>query len=344
MGFFDLFKKKRDDIRSSQKLLKKNTAVQTTEVKPQNLKDSNNQPEKAEITPKEVPLQLSRIDAINDLRKKIIEEIAQRPTIQYTLGSLFWEEAAKCFPNSTPWKWDSAQFKLDLNTAELYAEVCTYPNQFGANKAARYKLTAAELNKMALQFHLSEEVQCINTESDWAVLFDNEELKAAIQEVNTKLQEQEEEKWQKNRAAFAIVIPEISKNQKPTMEFTEIVITLTQGHGEYNYTHTVFPNKENYILQEQHTNLLGSITKETTRELTTQESVWIEKYINECIENQDLTTWQDVYGSSRMTVKIHRHYKPVVSLSKELPIKKYYELHHQLSCLTTYGSITKKEN
>lgn len=285
----------------------------------------------------------SKANAIRILRKNIIKCINKTPSTTYELSSLLWGDAAKCFPTNYSFSWDGAWFKLDLITRKLYADVCTYPNQFGANREERYGLTATEFHQKAIAFNMSEELQYMETDTDWELLFDNNELQMAIQTANTKLQEQREKKWQSERAALAIVIPESFKELKPTMEFTKIVITLSQRYGEWNYTHTVSKKLDNYILCEQNTDLFGHITKEITRELTTQESVWLERYVNACIKNRDKTMWQDVLGSSKMTVEICRYDKQIVTLNKKLPLKKYYDMHSEFSHLITYGSITGRD-
>ena len=98
---------------------------------------------------------------------------------------------------------------MNLQTKKIFADVGTYPNQFGASRSDTFSLTAAEFNEKAKEFEMAGELQAMETEEDWQALFD-EELENAIKNAKTILDEEKEKQKQAERAKYAIVIQDIT--------------------------------------------------------------------------------------------------------------------------------------
>lgn len=282
----------------------------------------------------------SKANAIQILRKNIINCINKTPSTTYELSSLLWGDAAKCFPTNYSFSWDGAWFKLDLITRKLYADVSTYPNQFGACREDRYNLTASEFHQKAIAFNMLEELQYMETDADWESLFD-ENLKSAITKAQKILEKQKEKQKQAQQISNAVVIPDEFSMIKPTMAFDEILIELRQRYG----TSSVWLTKESekYVLKYWYSATYSSVSKNSQRELSPSESAWVEQQVNDCIMNQDKTTWQSMPGGDMMTVKIRTENKPQLEFRNEVPLNKYYELQHLLQKLANYGSFSETE-
>ena len=281
-----------------------------------------------------------KVDAIRVLRKSIIKVINKTPATTYELASLLWSEAAKCFPTTYSFSWDGAWFKLDLITRKLYADVSTYPNQFGATRDERYNLTAAEFHKKAIEFNMTEELRCMETDADWQELFDKD-LQAAIENVQKILKVQQEKQEQAQRISNAIVIPDKFSVISPTMELEEILLELRQKYGSSSIW--LIKESEKYVLKYWYSATYSSDSKKSERELSLMESAWVEQQVNDCIMNQDKTTWQSMPGGDMMTVKIRTENKPQIEFRNEVPLKKYYELQLLLEKLANYGSFSETE-
>lgn len=318
MGFFDIFKKKA-----------------TEESYNNNIKELC----KTDINHSSV-VSAQKKQAIQTLRETIIASIKKAPSLTYELSSLLWDDASNCFPTNYSFKWEGAWFKLDLQTRKIYADVATYPNQFGACREDRYSLSASELHNKAIEFNMSEELRCMETDADWQELFD-ENLQTAIANAEKALIEQQEKQKQEQRILNAVVIPDEYAMIKPTMEFDEVLIELRQRYG----TSSVWLTKESekYVLMYCYSATYSSDSKDSQRKLSPLESTWVEQQVNNCITNQDETTWQSMVGGDMMTVRICAQNKPQIEFRNEVPQKKYYELQHLLQKLANYGSFSETE-
>lgn len=282
----------------------------------------------------------SKKEAISTLRKKIIDQIAKAPATHYELASLLWEDASRCFPTSYSFNWDGAWFKLDLETMGLYADVSTYPNQFGASRDDRYKLTAYEFHQKAIEFQMAKELQCMETEADWMALLDDS-LKSAIAQAQNALADRHEKEKHAEQIANAIVIPDHFAKKTPTMEFCEIVLELSQRYGSSCVYLT--QKSEKYLLRYGYSARYSSATSGCQRELSAMEAAWVEQQVRNCINNTDSSTWQSLPGGDRMSVKIVANKKPNIELHNTTPQNKYYDLMHLLHTLAKYGSLSKSE-
>lgn len=272
-------------------------------------------------------------ETIRQLRKDIIQSISKTPATTYQFATLLWDEAAKCFPTPYSFNWDGAWFKLDLIKQELYADVGTHPNQFGASRDDRYNLTAAEFHQKAVAFNMSTELQSMETEADWKALFD-EELTSAVAKARRILDEKKWEQQRRQQISHALVIPDEFLTKKTTMIFDELYINLDQRYGsrsvqlaKRNGKYTFNPN---------------FFCADFQRILSPAESAWFEQQVKDCIQNQDATTWQSLAGGDRMSVKICAQGKVLVNLSGS-PLRKYTDLLDLLRNLEKYGSFTDTE-
>ena len=281
--------------------------------------------------------------SIKSLRKDIIESVRKTLSTTYELASLLWDDAAKCFPNNGSFNWDCAWFKLDLINKKLYADLSTYPNQFGACRELRYNLTASEFHQKAIEHNMSKELQCMVTEVDWDALFD-EELTATIDDVLRELDERRRKQEEEQRILKAIVIPDHYINIKPDMELDDIVLELHQRYGSTSVWLT--KESEKYVLIYIYKSVYSFVTDDAQRELSQAEALWVEQQIGECINNDDKTTWHSLPGGDKMTVKIRKRNELCVEIDNEVPLKKYFDLQHKLQMLTVFGSFfeTEKRN
>lgn len=268
--------------------------------------------------------------AIRILRKTIINTIHKTPATTYELSSLLWDDAARCFPTNYGFHWDGAWFKLNLLTKELYADVSTYPNQYGASREDKYHLTAEEFHQKTLEFTMAKELQHMETESDWHALFDGD-LNAAVARAQSTLKEQQEKQKQALRISHGIVIPDEFAAITPTMEFDTIRIELHQRYGMSSGLLGQIDGK--YIV----------VSSGNRRELSPKECAWVERQVKDCIQNPSQETWQSAAGGDYMSVKISTTDAILVDLFYKTPFKKYYDLKHLLQTLATYGSLTESE-
>ena len=278
---------------------------------------------------------------IKVLRNKIINSIEKIPTSTYELSSLLWADAAMCFPTTCSWNWDCACFKLDLQTMKLYADVSTYPNQFGACREDRYSLSAYEFHEKAKAFNMSNDLQCMETEEDWQELFD-ENLNSAIANAQKILNEQKEKQKQAAQNSNTIVIPHKFVSVKPTMAFDKVLIDLQQRYGSSSVMLT--KESEKYVLKYCYSATYSYDRKNAQRELSPLESAWVEHQIEKCIKNPDKTTWQSMVGGDSMTVEIHKNNEPYVKLRSNPPLNKYTNLRDQLRSLAEYESFLESKN
>ena len=119
--------------------------------------------------------------AVLVLRKNIIEMLEIAPLLTYELSGFCGEDVARYFPSNYSFNWHGVCFKLDLQTQKLYADVDTYPNQCGSYREDRYNLTASEFHRKAIEFNMSKELRCMETDADWKELFDDELNDAILQ-------------------------------------------------------------------------------------------------------------------------------------------------------------------
>ena len=304
------------------------------EEAPADTKSDNNNSVKKEV------VLMPKSDAIPLLRNKIIDKIGKTPSVTYELASLLLDDAARCFPVKASFCWDGAWFKLNLQTKKIFADVGTYPNQFGASRSDTFSLTAAEFNEKAKEFEMAGELQAMETEEDWQALFD-EELENAIKNAKTILDEEKEKQKQAERAKYAIVIQDITEGTKPEMKYDKIVLRLNQRYG----SSSVLLEKESdkYVLEYQRFATTSTGVENHKRVLSSEEAVWLERQVDNCIESNDLSTWQSLPGGDRMSVEIYKNNTLETELNNVAPMNKYTDLKNLLENLAEYGSISKNE-
>ena len=281
----------------------------------------------------------TKAEAQEQLRGEILESIRKQPAVQYQLDSLLWDKAAACFPEGSM-HWDGAFFNLELMTGKLDVEVSTYPDQFGGSRSAYYTLTAAELHEKAMKFKMRKELRCMETEEDWAALF-NDELKAAAAEAKRLMDEAEKKKWEKQRIRSAVVIPDDFADKTPEMLFEAVWVSLLQRYGSSSIE--MYRDGEVYKLQRS--TFLGPTETQpkTGKALTNAQAVWLEQQVTACIRNPDKSTWSSLPGGDAMSVRIIKNGKTLEDIQLGKPLKKYLELLHTLENLYNYGSFFAAE-
>lgn len=276
-------------------------------------------------------------DALKTLRAKIIEEITKNPSDKYQLASLLWQEAANCFPKGGSFQWDGAWFHLDLNTGKLKVNVSTYPNQFGACYEDNFSLSASEFHRIAKQFNMDKELQAFQSDDDWQLLL-NDTFKAAVSSANSTLKKKEEERKAEEIKQNAIKIPANYAGQSPKMNLTEVLIEIYQRYSDRSVKVLITSNKYSitYVMNSH----MSSDIKRYSRELTSAEAVWLEKQVENTINNRDNSTWQSLPGGDTMNVIIKRDKGADISHSRTLPIRKFSDLQNELEKLAQYGSTS----
>lgn len=126
----------------------------------------------------------------------------------------------------------------------------------------------------------------------------------------------------------------------PNMDISEITIELDQRYGSdsikvlneggkykavYEVESKMLPDDKKY--------------KRYLRELSSAESVWLEKQLATTINNPDNSTWQSLPGGDIMDVVIKQSRANDVCLRGIKPIKKYMHLQSNLEKLAEYGSF-----
>lgn len=274
-------------------------------------------------------------EAMTSLREQIIAYIAKNPVFEYELTSLFWDDAAKCFPRGGGFNWDGAWFKLNLQTKKLSAEVGTYPNAVGAYYSDRIALSAAQFHDIAKQFKMRKELQAFASDDDWAKLFDDR-LNTAVSAACTALQKRDEERKKEAVKMNAVKIPEQYAKQAPDMCLSEITIEIYQRYSSRSI-HVSNDNGHYKIVYTLRSHTSPQIDS-YPRLLSAAESVWLEKQVENTIDNPDSSTWESLVGADMMNVLIKREKGKNISLQRAKPIRKFSDLQNALENLAQYGS------
>lgn len=273
-------------------------------------------------------------DAVTILREQIIVQIVKHPALEYELASLFWDDAAKCFPGPG-FDWDGAWFKLNLQTRKLSVNVGTYPNAFGAYRSDNVDLSAAQFNSIAKQFKMSKELQAYKSDDDWAKLFDDR-LNTIVSIVCSELQKRDEERKKAAIKMHSVKIPEQCAKQTPDMCLSEISIYHFQRYSSRSIE-VINDNghyKIVYILRSHTSPQIDSYP----RVLSAAESVWLEKQVEKTIYNPDFSTCESLSGGDMMNILIKKDNGKTISYERVKPIRKYSELQNELEHLAEYGS------
>lgn len=274
--------------------------------------------------------------SIQILRASIIKSISETPSKKYLLLKLLWGDAAKCFTDA-PFAWDCAEFYLNLESGRLFAETSTYPNQFGACREHTYFLTPEEFHQKVAEHGMGELLLNFESREDWDKLFDDE-LKDAVSAAAAKIREKEAEREEEKRRENSIKIPDELLNTSPAMNLSTIKLKLSQLYAANDITVTIKNGK--YFIEYYHNSHLSSNADHYSRELSTVESVWLEKTVESTLSDKDMSTWHSLPGGDTMDISIIGDCteKNVYKTSVE-PITKYSYLMNNLKNLAQYGSI-----
>ncbi len=278
---------------------------------------------------------LSIEEAVESLRKQIIVAVTKNPVINYQLSCLLWQDAATCFPNRG-FQWDGAWFKLDLKTGKLFAYVSTYPSQFGGSREDSFSLSAAEFHRIATQYRMRPELRAFQSDEDWAMLF-NDELNTAIKSAFSIVQQKEEERRQEAIKRYAIKIPADYTKLSPNMWLSEVTIEISQRYSSRSINVTNENGKYQVVfIRNLHT---SPDVDRYSRVLSASEAVWLEKRVENAINNPDQSTWQSLHGGDAMHITIKRKHGKNLSLGVVKPIQKYSNLLSEVENLAQYGSL-----
>lgn len=273
-------------------------------------------------------------EAVRCLREQIIARITWEPALKYHLASLFWQDAAGCFPKSS-FPWDSALFRLDLVNRKLSVEGSTYPNQFGASRQEIFSLSAAEFHRIAQQCKMDQMMQVFVSDEDWAKLFDDD-LNAAVAAAWAALEKKEEDRRKETIRKHAVKLPADCATLQPRMDLSGITITLRQPYAVSGVTIT----RESgwYHLVSTNTSRLSDSTRQYARVLSAAEAVWLEKQVETVISDPDDSTWHSLPGGDLMSLSIKGSNGQDVSIQWDEPLNKYVALKRLLEDLAVYGS------
>ena len=359
MRFFDLFRKKKAEPAVVNEPVKAEEPVKVAEpANEEQIKAEETVKAKEPLEPaaavsakKEQPVPVySKEEAINSLRKKIIAYLEKEQKTQVHVATLMWKDAARCFPDSYA-HWDGAWFHIDLTYKEhvkLYADVDTYPNQYGANRSERKNLSAQQMHEIVMEYKLYEKPNPLNlanelcfmkTQGDWDALRDKA-LLAATETTTRLIAEKEQREAEERRFNNAVVIPDQYAGRRPKLVYSEILLTLSQHFGGKGYAVTVEDGK--YVMRWAfHMN--PAKRSERGKVLTDMQATWLEDRVQACLDDPGTKEWRSLAGGDFMVVKICKGKKVLVDIYPGKPLEKYMELHQTLEKLWWYGSLTEAE-
>jgi len=289
--------------------------------------------------PASAEAEMSPDDAVRVLRDKIIADLDKEPAREYELSSLLWDKATSCFPNSRM-RCDGAWFYLNLRTGKLRAKVGTYPNGFGASYGDAFELSASEFHRIAVEYDFSPVLKEIETEQDWARLFDDA-LKAAVKKAFTAVQQKEEQAWERQRRQYAIQIPAALAARSPKMDIQVISLELKRRFGASSLM--VTRNNGVYCVYYRLMATSPTHNQDFRRIATDAEAAWIEEKVDCVVADPDSDTRQSILGGDTMNILIRREGGSDVSLDRTWPIRKYTNLMSELEKLAEYGSIEAQQ-
>lgn len=273
-------------------------------------------------------------DAVASLRSRIIERITKDPSLRFELEALVWQDAAQCFPEKG-FHWDLACFKLALTSGRLHADVSTYPNMFGACRESSYPVSAAEFHRIATEYHWSPMLRAFRSDEDWAKLFDDS-LTAAVSSASDALQKQKAATDKQMAAHYSVKIPACYAELSPTMGLSMVEISLDQ---QYSSRKTSVTNSNGaYSIFYQWTSRMSAASHRHRKTLSPVEAVWLEKQVENTINDPNESTWHSWPGGDQMKILIRQTTGQDVSASGE-PIRKYSDLQTELEHLAQYGSM-----
>ncbi len=265
----------------------------------------------------------SKQETMHKFRSNIIELLAKYPVKKYPLVRLLWDDAAACFPGG-PFRWDLAEFYLDLESHKLSAYTTMYPNQFGASPEHWFDLTPAEFHAIAVARDFGPRLRQMETEQDWESLFDDE-LNAAVSAALAKIREEE-------RLKMAVPIPKSFSDVTPKMNIIHIML---KQYTE-NWSNAVELTRENgsYALSSQDVHINPILNSNDVRTASPAESVWIEEQVMSAVTAPDRPTSHS--GAKMDLILETEQYRE----AKEhvISLEQYKNLLYDLQKLTRWGS------
>lgn len=272
------------------------------------------------------------------LRKKIIEELRQRPKSYYLLGKLLWDAVPYEFRGGR--NYDMAVYTLDLNTRTISVSVDTYPDARGASYSAEFGVTPEEFHKISTEKKMGAEYHAFKTQGDWDVLFD-EELTRAVRTAAEAAKKEEARLAENQRKRNAIEIELKSDKAVPGMYIEEMELDLYQRYSDRHVTVTKSDNK--YQVSYIWSFNTSPRRDQYSHDLTKDEAVWLEQELRAVLDNPDKTTWLSVVGTDHMSVTIRGAKELAENYSGE-PSRKYTDFMDKLEKLAQYGSKMKGES
>lgn len=275
------------------------------------------------------------------LREQIIHHLHEYPSDPFKLADLIWDDAKDCilymmgYSGDSPCPYDGIWFYLNLKTQKITAKMASYPNAFGASRESELPLSAELFHELAVKYHLNPEVLPFRNADDWAELFSDDSLRAAIAEANSASQKQAEAERQR----YAIQIPASYTRKKAAMSIEEIDYTLMQRYAITRIRVTIKDGRYHGVLENR--SLLSSEYHQHVFNPMGPDAVWLEKKVESALSNPDNSTWQSLAGGDRMKLVIQRRNgKPGVR-HDGTPITKYTDMMHRLARLAEYQYTLK---
>lgn len=337
MGIFDFFKKKTQAQKPAvnEQAPKQPDAPAVKQTQPPIAEETSSvQTEAQTASVQSAQEQFDKEKAVQSLRKMLLDFLTdqEEPSLTMEMGQLLWQDAASGFPESG-FHWDGAWFKLDLATKQLWADVSTYPDQFGACRESAVSISAPWFNQIAKQYQFWWVYQALETEEDWDQVYD-EALKTAIAATEEKIKARDQKELQQHAL-------QIRADQSPDMNLLELTLVLSQRYA----TRKVRLTNENgqYHLQYNRIPSMSSGYQFESSVLQPHECSWLEMQVEYAVNNPDHSSWQSLPGGDYMDISIRYKDGKAVVMEHTAPLQKYSDLLNTLGDLARYGSKPVKE-
>lgn len=279
---------------------------------------------------------------IKTIRDRIIESCNKVFTESFCLYAASYKDADACVPGGPLNGWELVEYKIDLKTHKLFIYATLYPFTFGPTPSKYYKISPSEFHSAAKKHNFPAELKNFKTQEDWDLLF-NDELILAIENAKIKAEKKEQE----NNKKMALVIPNEYLNDIPEMNITDLKIEITdelsvgsillsKEDNKYNLKSLIRGKRDKYPYWN------------FSKELTSEESVFVEKELVKLINNPDMSpipihSLSPFYHEEKtMEIRIKTNNVDIEENGEAL--NKYQEYYLQLMMLAKFGSKIKDDD
>ncbi len=221
---------------------------------------------------------ITKEQALQKLRAKIIASIEQEPSHKYSIVKYFWEQAGYCYPREHSIQWELAEFYLDLYEQKIFVKLGVYPHMWERPQSEVFNLPVSKFLEKVFLNEQAQDFRFMEDDDDLAALFDDE-LTALVENIR---KEEHEREIRKN----AVVIPRDFYKKNPTMQFDAVEIVWNE-YITVKRLELVQKNNE-YILKYSPTQ--SRFRHDTTRVLSAPQAVWVENLLNDYLVSADEPT------------------------------------------------------